>query len=580
MTNARISKNAKTSATSTAPSLTPAASAEPPAPKVRRSALRWAAALVWSLAALGLVACATPGSPHRRPAFRLFSSESRDLERLLVAVEAAWPAAVAPNATPETQAPYNRAVSAVLEQIQDDRIGVPWNEPFVTDSHVLSFEPGAINSPLREIYNLTEAIPASTVRIRHAERRVATDGLGVACVTTRGRDTQEVRSSQFVPLNGRWLPATFVVDCSTPGKPVGRFYNSMYAQSTVINGRKQALATDFTAGLELSLGSGFLRKFALSGLLKPAANLQHTGLYFTETFNPKRIPVVMVHGLASDPHIWQNPMNEILADPVLRERFQLWYFLYPTGLPVPFTAKRLRQSIDEVNKTFDPEGDDPPLHDMVLIGHSMGGLLSRMQTIDSGQELWASYFAVPPEQLLIDPRRRRSLVESLFFEKSPHVDRAIFVATPHRGSEIADFSIVRWAVNFIRLPLDIAGLATEFAQLDLSFFNPALQKFDAFGTRSVDNLSPRHPLLHGLNQRPILVPHHSIIGNRGRPGPLEKSSDGVVPYTSSHLPTALSEKIVPAPHSCVNHPMTAAEIVRVLHEHLNTLSAPPARARR
>jgi pimeloyl-ACP methyl ester carboxylesterase len=493
----------------------------------------------------------------------------------LRAVEAAWPAAIARSASPADLERYNRAVAEVLETIQDSRVGVPWNEPFVTANHTLSFAPGAKNSPLREIYNLTEAIPAADVKIRNARRRVAENGLGVACVTTRGRDTQAVQSSQFVPLNGRWLPATFVIDCSTPGQPVGKFFNTIQASSTVIGGRSYPLATDFTAGLELSLGSGFLRKFALSGLLKPAANLQHSGLYFTEAFDPKRIPVIMVHGLASDPHIWQNPMNEILADPVLRDRYQLWYFLYPTGMPVPATAMRLRRSIDAAIRTFDPEGDDPALRDIVLIGHSMGGLLSRMQVIDSGQDLWASYFTVPPENLWIDSRRRKMLTESLFFERSPYVDRTIFVATPHRGSQIADFSVVRWAVNFIRLPLDVASLATEFAQLDVSFFNPALQKFDAFGTRSVDNLSPQHPLLDGLNRRPLTVPHHSIIGNRGKPGPLELSSDGVVPYNSAHLPTAASETIVPAPHSCVKEPEVAAEIVTLLHEHLKAASTTP-----
>jgi len=540
---------------------------------------------MWSLAAtlvaalaLGLVSCATPG-PAGRETPELLARSSRSLDAQLGAAEAAWPAATAPNASPSALAVYNKAVGSVLEIIQDSRLGVPWERPFVTSAHTLTFAPGAINSPLREIYNLTEAIPAASVKIKHAHRRVATDGLGVACVTVRERDTDLVKTSPFVPLNGRWLPATFVVDCSAPGQPVGKFFNSRHAQTTVIGGHRKALATDFTAGLELSLGSGFLQKFALSGLLKPAANLQHSGLYITETFNPKRIPVILVHGLASDPHIWQNPMNEILADPVLRDRYQLWYFLYPTGLPVPATSQRLRQAIQGTVKTFDSEGDDAALRDMVLIGHSMGGLLSRMQVIDSGNDMWGSYFAVPPEKLWIDPRRRQALTNSLFFERSTSVDRAIFVATPHRGSEIADFSVVRWAVNLIRLPLDLAGLATEFAQLDLSFFNPALQRFEAFGTRSVDNLSPQHPLLHGLAKRPIAVPHHSIIGNRGRKGLLEKSSDGVVPYPSAHLDTAESEKIVPAPHSCVQHPEVAAEIVRILHQHLQErqVQAAPAR---
>ena len=120
------------------------------------------------------------------------------------------------------------------------------------------------------------------------------------------------------------------------------------------------------------------------------------------------------------------------------------------------------------------------------------------------------------------------------------------------------------------MPLDLANLTSEFAQLDMSFFNPELRKFKAFGTRSVDNLSPQHPLLHGMNNRPLTVPHHSIIGNRGKSGPLETSSDGIVPYSSARVETALSEKIVPAPHSCVQHPQVAEEVVRILHQHLQS----------
>jgi len=570
----------KTSGTSTAPSPTPAATAEP-APRWRQAVTLLATVAV-TATTLGLAACATPDRTTRATP-RLFTSTARDLEAHLRAVEAAWPQAVATPASPAALNTYNVAVGRVLATIQDQRLGIPWKEPFVTQSYTLSFAPGAINSPLREIYNLTEAIPAASIRIRNAERRVASDGLGVPCVTVREREVQPVGSSRFVPLNGRWLPATFVIDCSTPGRPVGKFFNTQVTQTASLAGTSQPLAYDFTAALEISLGPRFWRRFGLSGLFKPAAHLENSGLFFTESFSPDRIPVIMVHGLASDPHIWQNPMNEILADPVLRENYQLWYFLYPTGLPVPVTARRLRESTRLAIEAYDPKRTAPALKEMVLVGHSMGGLLSRMQVIDSGDDIWGSFFAVPPEQLWVDPRRRRALMDALFFDRSPYVERAIFVATPHRGSDIADFNLVRWVVNFIRLPLDLAGLATEFAQLDVSFFNPALQKFDAFGTRSIDNLSPRHPLLNGLEQRPILVPHHSIIGNRGRSVAPELCSDGVVPFKSAHLPTAVSEKLVPAPHSCAQHPETAAEIVRILHEHLKSLNKPaprPVRPRR
>ena len=492
------------------------------------------------------------------------------LESQLRAAEAAWPAATAADATPEARAVYNREVAKVLDTIQNSRLGIPWEKPFTTSKYTLRFAPGAINSPLREIYNLTEAVQASDVPLKNAARRIEGAGLGVACVTVRQRDTEIVKTSRFVPPNGRWLPSNFLIDFSEPGRPEARFYNTQTAQTTVLNGRQTPLAYDFTAGLELSLGSGFLKKLGLSGLLNPAGAADSAGLFMTEAYNPQRIPVIMVHGLASDPHIWQNVMNEILGDPVLRERYQLWYFLYPTGLPVAGTSNRLRLAIQAAAEAFDPEHDDEALRKMVIIGHSMGGLLSRMQVIDSGNDIWGSYFAVPPEKLNVDPAKRQMLREAMFFKRSPYIKRTVFVATPHRGSEIADLKIVQWAVKFIRLPLDLANLTSEFAQLDMSFFNPELRKFKAFGTRSVDNLSPQHPLLHGMNNRPLTVPHHSIIGNRGKAGPLDNSSDGVVPYSSARVETALSEKIVPAPHSCVQHPQVAEEVVRILHQHLKS----------
>jgi len=584
MTNDRTSKSAKINATSTAPWPTPAASADPRRRLVHSAKARLAPA--WLLLAtcclatltLGLVSCSSSKDrQHLSPSSLL--SPTRELDAQLRAAEAAWPAATAPDASPEAVAAYNRQVSLILDTIQDAPRDIPWSKPFTTNNYTLTFAPGAINSPLREIYNLTEAVQASRVKIKNASRRIQGDGLGVACVTVRGLDSKTLKTSRFVPPNGRWLPTTFLVDFSTPGKPEGKFFNTQVAQTTKINRRQAPLAYDFSAGLELSLGSGFLKKLALTGLLKPGEAAANSGLFFTEAFNPKRIPVIMVHGLASDPHIWQNVMNEIMADPVLRENYQLWFFLYPTGLPVAGTSNRLRQAIQAAIQTFDPEDDDPALKDMVLVGHSMGGLLSRMQVIDSGHEIWGSYFAVPPEKLTVSREKRQQLEEALYFQKSNYIDRTIFVATPHRGSEIADLKIVRWAVNFIRLPLELVSLTTDFAKLDMSFFNPELRKFDAFGTRSVDNLSPQHPLLHGLNKRPITVPHHSIIGNRGKSGPLEQTSDGIVPYLSAQLETAESEKIVPAPHSCVQHPEVAEEIVRILHENLQKNRKPAGKRR-
>jgi hypothetical protein len=73
---------------------------------------------------------------------------------------------------------------------------------------------------------------------------------------------------------------------------------------------------------------------------------------------------------------------------------------------------------------------------------------------------------------------------------------------------------------------------------------------------------------------PVQAPYHSIIGNRGRPGPLAESGDGIVPYWSSHMAKAQSEVIVPGPHGLVNFPQTIAELKRILRLHLQSQQSP------
>jgi hypothetical protein len=77
-----------------------------------------------------------------------------------------------------------------------------------------------------------------------------------------------------------------------------------------------------------------------------------------------------------------------------------------------------------------------------------------------------------------------------------------------------------------------------------------------------------------MNTARIQAPFHSIIGNRDLPGPLIDSSDGIVPYWSSHRDRAQSEVIVPGLHGLVNYPQTITELKRILHLHLKTVSSP------
>jgi hypothetical protein len=68
-----------------------------------------------------------------------------------------------------------------------------------------------------------------------------------------------------------------------------------------------------------------------------------------------------------------------------------------------------------------------------------------------------------------------------------------------------------------------------------------------------------------VNKLPIAsgVPYHSIIGDRGK-GDTPKSSDGVVPYWSSHLDGAQSELIVPSDHLALRNTEAIKEVERIL----------------
>jgi len=414
---------------------------------------------------------------------------------------------------------------------------------------------------------------ADEVRVARKLTLAQEDGLGVPVIGQVTRSPELAAKHPLMPLNGGHLTLTALLefdpvpkDVTTARRARLHLYNPLRQPDAVIAGKKTRLAANYTAPKELALNDGFLNRFSLTGLLFPEKVLADSHLYRLELYDPQRIPVVFVHGLMSDPHIWFQCINSLYADPVLRARYQPWYFLYPSGLAVPATSRRLRESLAEARDRLDPDHNDPGMARMVLVGHSMGGLLSRMQTISSRNDFWSAYFKCPPEQLNLSADSRDRLVQTLRFEPQPFVKRLIFITVPHRGSEVADKGIVQRLATLIRLPLDSVLLAKELLSGNTDALSPQIRDWGAYAFLSLSTLSPKHPYLHALNTQPIPVPHHSIIGRVGK-DPLERSSDRVVPYTSAHLPTG-TEVIVPHWHGCVEQPAVVAEVLKRLHEHL------------
>ena len=123
------------------------------------------------------------------------------------------------------------------------------------------------------------------------------------------------------------------------------------------------------------------------------------GLYLMEPYNPAKTPVVLVHGLASSPFAWRELTNTIFGRPELRDRFQVWHYFYPTGAPYLYAGRMFRETLTRALHELDPRGKDAASSDVVLIGHSMGGLLAKTAVANAGTRVWDAAFSVPPERL-------------------------------------------------------------------------------------------------------------------------------------------------------------------------------------
>jgi pimeloyl-ACP methyl ester carboxylesterase len=138
-----------------------------------------------------------------------------------------------------------------------------------------------------------------------------------------------------------------------------------------------------------------------------------------------KTPVVFVHGLWDSPSSWRGIIEALAADPAIDGRFQFWTFGYSTGNPIPYSAYLLRRDLDEARRQLDPGRTDPALDRMVLVGHSMGGLLSKMVAVDSGDRLWRVVSDRTVGELTGDGEDLEIVRDSLIFPAHPWVRRLI-----------------------------------------------------------------------------------------------------------------------------------------------------------
>jgi triacylglycerol esterase/lipase EstA (alpha/beta hydrolase family) len=431
-------------------------------------------------------------------------------------------------------------------------------------------------------YRMKDFIPAADIEVRGLRNRYRTPGVGAALAASiEPIAAATSKQDAYIPPRIK-IPVTAFLRLDDPrgslksGKLNGQleFYTPDSARSVKINGVDVPIEFETTAALALTLEGSPVWDFEFAGFrsgdFKIGAKATE-GIAMLRPHRPGRIPVVLVHGTASSPARWAELVNELENDPRFWEHYEIWLFMYNTGNPIAYSGMLLRDALTKAVADLDPQGKDPGLKQMVVIGHSQGGLLTKMTVVDSGTHLWP--FTVPPEQLTVSAETRELVTHALIFKPLPFVKRVVFIATPHGGSYQALGFLGRlgsWFVNlpgrFVKMNVELLTLHTQGLYMGTVGNVPT----------SITNMTPGNPFIKGLASIPIAdgVVAHSIIAVAvDSDGPLEDAGDGVVKYASAHIEGVESEKVVHSGHSVQGNPEAIQEIKRILIEHARGLSA-------
>ena len=417
---------------------------------------------------------------------------------------------------------------------------------------------------------------------KRLSRRHLRDGFGLPVVVrvANGSTPEEPRGFA-APRQS--LAATAVLRFAVPGNenvlqkfagPVARDHapavldlaNPVEIAAVRIGPTKPHLAADLSAPL-LDVLDG-TPKSSIAGFLQPFGDgSTRPHLEMLEPHQPGRIPVVFIHGLASDEGTWFDMINELRAWPEFHRRYEPWVFHYPTGAAFLQSSAELREQLTAAVRQCDPQGRDPAMRNLVLVGHSMGGLHAKLQVVDPGDRIWQAVAKVPFEQIRLRKELRRQVSRAYFFEPLPFVNRIVCIATPHKGSVLASLGLGRLASLSVRTPPESKLIHDEAVRLNPGKFQP---EYERATPTSVDLLQPDSLMLKSIARLrpPCWVTVHSVVGD-GHSWFVGVRDDCVVSVESAHTEGAVSEVYVPATHTKVHHhPRTIAEVRRILVQHL------------
>jgi len=473
---------------------------------------------------------------------------------------------------------YNHAIARAFESRDGRTVDLaPGTYPLPFGELEVWMNPGCLYWADRR---LVDFVPMAELAVRGMRNRYRSPGVG-APLAARAVPREDVDVERSLVGRRVRVPATALLrlydvhDGIVSGRLRGTLevYTASDAETVAVEGRTVPLEFEETATIASQLAESPIWKRELWGFLGRAETGDRLPVLASLTpYQRGRIPVVFVHGTASSPGRWADMVNDLLADPWIRHRCHFWFFMYDTGNPVAYSAMLLRDKLTDTVSRLDPDNLDPCLRQMVVVGHSQGGLLTKLTVVDTGPRLWNSVSRVPLAGVPASDEFRTLLSRALFVQPLPFVRRVVFVATPHRGSFRTGAWVNGILRRLVRLPGNLVLMSRDTLTQGKGLFYAA--RTTARLPTAAENMTPGNPFLEGLAAIPVAdgVAYHSIIAVKGD-GRAEDGNDGVVAYRSAHLEGAASELVVRSSHSTQSEPATIQEMRRILHVHGDALAA-------
>jgi len=418
---------------------------------------------------------------------------------------------------------------------------------------------------------LIDFVPVAELRVDGLQARIRRPGIGAALAAGIAPVSEEQAVHDLIAPRAK-VPATALLQIDGAREQLVRervqgtldLYPESETLTVVIAGRAVPLEQEPTAALAWELQEAPIWERELKGFFGDVFQVGSTPqLVSVAPHRYGRIPVVLVHGTASSAARWAEMVNVLQSDPAISERYEFWAFSYDSGKAIVYSSMILRDALTDAVHRLDPEGKDPGLKQMVVVGHSQGGLLTKMTVVDTGSRLYDGAFTKPIDQLQLSEETRGLLRRAMFVQPLPFVRQVIFICTPHRGSYLAGPAFVTNLVR--RIVSTPARLVKSAGELLANRDAMVVATGGGHLPTAVDNMSPRNPFVRTLSVIPIdpAVSAYSIIAVKGD-GPIETGDDGVVKYESAHIDGVKSELVVRWEHSVQGRPEAIEEVRRIL----------------